>query len=322
MLQEIKTMRTARTRRNRFYQAGALLLAATLYVLPISTFASSPKPIYTPRVTFDRAWIDYGVTQGGKLGMTIHTKFTLYELKGVDTQVRIKFQDSQGNDLKDNNKSFYTENGNVAVFGDLKPGYDPAEYSDFQIFMPYSEFDITRAGKYNLKMDIDLIYENGTLIQHMSFYDFEYSRNEPATSGTTPVSTTGSVTATFDSVWIDYNVTEKGELGMRIHTKFSVNNMKGKDGSLRIYFQKADGTSLKSSDGNYESKLGNVAAFTDIKPGYDVTDYKDLATFMPYSEMHLGPGKYNLKLDVDVIDDDGELIKHLTFFEFSYTKNN
>ena len=314
-------MKTARARRDRSYRFGALLLAAALYLVPLTAFASGSTPVYAPSAKFDRAWVDYGVTQAGKLGMTIHLKFTVYELKGVDTQIRIKFQDSQSNDLKDNNKSFYTENGNVAVFSDLKPGYDPAEYSDLQVFMPYSEFDITRAGKYNLKMDIDLVYENGTLIQHMSYYDFEYSRAD-STPSNSNTGNSSAITATFDSVWIDYNVTEKGQLGMRIHTKFSVNNMKAQDGSLRIYFQKSDGTSLKSSDGNFESKLGNVAAFNDIKPGYDVTDYKDLATFMPYSELHLGPGKYNLKMDIDVIDDAGELIKHLTLYDFTYTKNN
>lgn len=315
-------MKTARTRRNKLVRVSSLVLVAALNLMPLSTFASEALPTVAPSAKFDRAWVDYGVTQGGKLGMTIHVKFTVYELKGADTQVRVKFQDSQSNELKDNNKSFYTENGNVAVFGDLKPGYDPAEYSDFQIFMPYSEFDITRPGKYNLKMDLDLIYENGTLIQHMSFYDFEYSRNEPTLTNTTTSTTSTGITATFDSVWIDYNITEKGELGMRIHTKFSVTNMKAKDGSLRIYFQKSDGTALKSADGNYESKLGNVAAFTDIKPGYDTTDYKDLATFMPYGELHLGPGKHNLKMDVDLIDNDGNLVKHLTFYDFVYTKNN
>src|ERR1043165_2274347 len=72
-LQEIRKMKIARTRRNTFYQAGAFLLAATLYLVPVSTFASGPAPIYTPSAKFDRAWVDYGVTQGGKLGMTIHT---------------------------------------------------------------------------------------------------------------------------------------------------------------------------------------------------------------------------------------------------------
>lgn len=306
--------------RNGFMQYGVLFLAACLYLTPISVLATGPTTVFKPNARFDRAWVDYGVTQSGKLGMNIHLKFSVYELKGVDTQVRIKFQDSQGNDLKDTNKSFYTENGNVAVFSDLRPGYDSTDYNDLQIFMPYSEFDITRSGKYNLKMDIDLIYESGVLIQHMSYYDFEYSRGE--TTSTNSTTSSGEITARFDSVWIDYNVTEKGQYGMRIHTKFSVDNMKNMDGSLRIYFQKSDGTSLKSSDGNFESTLGNVAAFNDIRPGYDITDYKDLATFMPYSELHLGPGKHNLKLDIDLIDDEGNLLQHLTFYEFVYTKNN
>jgi hypothetical protein len=313
-------MNTARTWRKACLRLGTLLFAVCLYLTPLSAFAGGRPNFVKPSAKFDRAWIDYGVTQSSRLGMNIHLKFSVYELKGVDTQIRIKFQDSQGTDLKDSNKSFYTENGNVAVFGDLKPGYDSTDYSDLQIFMPYSELDITRAGKYNLKMDIDLIYESGVLIQHLSFYDFEYSRGESTSN--TPDTKTSGITAKFDSVWIDYNVTEKGSLGMRIHTKFSVNNMKNTDGSLRIYFQKADGTSLKSSDGNFESTLGNVAAFNDIRPGFDVTDYKDLATFMPYSELHLGPGKHNLKMDIDVIDDDGNLIQHLTFYEFVYTKNN
>jgi hypothetical protein len=308
-------MKIARTRCNRFYQAGAFLLAATLYLIPLTIFASSPAPIYAPSVKFDRAWVDYGVTQGGKLGMNIHVKFTVYELKGVDTQVRIAFQDSQGTNLKDNNKSFYDTNGNVAVYGDLKPGYDPAEYSDFQIFMPYSEFDITKSGKFNLKMDIDLIYVNGTLIQHMSFYDFEFTNNQPTTSP-------NPMSAKFDSVWIDYNITDAGRLGMRIHNKFTVYNMKGVSGYVRIRFEKADGTFLKSSDGNFQDASGEVAAMESIKPGYEPTVYNDFDVFMPYSEMHLGPGKYTLKMDIDVVDNSETLIQHMTFYEFDYSKNN
>lgn len=311
-------MKSVHTSRKRSRLLSPILLAIALLgiAVPPAAFARSlgtepPKP----SARFDRIWIDYDVTQGNRIGMRIHLKFTVYELKGVDTQIRIKFQDSAGNDLKDTNKSFYTENGNVAVFSDLRPGYEPTDYNDLQIFMPYSEFDITRAGKYDLKMDVDLIYETGVLIQHLTFYDFEYSRGGTSTSQ-------NEVSAKFDSVWIDYNVTENGQLGMRIHTKFTVYNMKGIDGALRIYFQRSDGTSLKSSDGNYESELGNVAAFRDIKPGYEPTVYNDLTTFMPYNEFHLGPGKYNLKMDVDLIDEPGNLLQHLTFYEFVYTKNN
>jgi len=55
----------------------------------------------------------------------------------------------------------------------LKPGFDTAVYKDLQFFMPYNEFKLSR-GKYNLKMDADLNYRNGDLIQHLNFYEFEY----------------------------------------------------------------------------------------------------------------------------------------------------
>jgi len=306
----------------RWCMVSTILLAFTFVLTPMSTFAvdKSTTNLFKPSAKFDREWVDYGVTRNGQLGMLIHLKFTVYELKGVDTQVRIKFQDSQGNDLKDTNKSYYTENGNVAVFSDLKPGYEPTDYNDLQVFMPYSEFDITRTGKYNLKMDVDLIYEDGTLIGHLTYYDFEYERNGGGSTNNT--NSPANISAKFDSVWIDYNVTQGGQLGMRIHNKFTVYSMKGVDGAIRIRFEKADGSFLKSSDGSFEDNDGEVAANEEIKPGYEPTVYNDLDTFMPYSELHLGPGKYNLKMDIDLVDGNGDLIQHLTFYDFVYTKNN
>jgi hypothetical protein len=312
-------MKTIKAARNHSFRSGLLPLAFCFLLLPIATLAATSSHVVKPSAKFDREWIDYGVTRNGQLGMLIHLKFTVYELKGVDSQVRIKFQDSQSNDLKDTNKSFYTENGNVAVFDDLKPGYEPTDYNDLQIFMPYSELDITRAGKYNLKMDVDLIYEDGTFIEHLTYYDFEYTRSAP-TSGNTD--NPAGVTAKFDSVWIDYNVTQGGQLGMRIHNKFTVYSMKGINGAVRMRFEKADGTFLKSTDGSFEDNDGEVAANEEIKPGYEPTVYNDLDTFMPYSELHLGPGKYNLKMDVDLVDGSGGLIAHMTYYDLVYTKNN
>jgi hypothetical protein len=297
---------------------AALLIASVQNSFASDTLTNAHR--FAPRGTFDSVTVDYGVTQKGQLGMNIHLKFTLYELKGVDSRIKIRFQDSAGNNLKDTNKNFYSsDDGSVSAFYDMKPGYDPAEYSDAQIFMPYSEFDITRAGTYNLRMDIDLVYEDGTLIQHLNFHEFEYSRKGETTP--TPASS-GNPSATFDRVWVDYDVTSNGQRGLRIHTKFTVTGMKGISGSLRVRFQKADGTYLRSSDGNYEDADGEVAATDSIKPGYDTTVYNDFDVFIPYSEFHLGAGKYDMKMDVDVMDASDGLIQHLTWYDFVYTKNN
>ena len=139
-------------------------------------------------------------------------------------------------------------------------------------------------------------------------------------SSETPETKTSNISAKtkFQKIWVDYNVTEGGEKGMRIHVKFEVTGMEGVDSYLMVYFQKDDGTNLTTGSSLYGSKDGRVAAKKALKPGYNVTVYNDLDTFIPYSEMNLSKGKYNLKMDVDLADDDENLIQHLTFHNFQF----
>jgi hypothetical protein len=126
--------------------------------------------------------------------------------------------------------------------------------------------------------------------------------------------------AKFQKIWVDYNVTEDGEKGMRIHVKFEVTGMEGVDSYLLVYFQKEDGSNLTTGSSVYGSKDGRVVAKKALKPGYDVTVYKDLEVFMPYDELNLDSGKYDLKMDADLADDDENLIQHLGYHEFQYDK--
>ena len=273
--------------------------------------------------TFDRMWIDYNIKQENQSGMLLHTKFTAKSLKSVDCQVRIKFTyDDEQTPLKDNNKKFYTTEGNVAVFRDIKPGYDPAAYEDFQIFMPYEELDLTY-GEYKLKMDVDLIYKNGELVQHLTWYPFVYNKKAPATGTTssTPATPAASTpTATFDRMWVEYDVTEAEKRGMRIHIKYTVSKMKNVKGYLVFFFEKEDGTRLKSYDNVFQSKGNDVALYKSVTPGYDPAVYEDYSAFIPYSELHLTAGTYNLKIDADLIYENGTMIQHLGFKDFKYTK--
>jgi hypothetical protein len=127
--------------------------------------------------------------------------------------------------------------------------------------------------------------------------------------------------AEFEKIWVDYNVRENGRLGMRIHVKFTVYNMKDVDSYLAVYFEKSDGTKLKSTNKKFASKDGQVAVFRSLKPGYVDTVYKDLEVFMPYEELKLGKGKYDLKMDADVIYEKGDLVEHLGYYDFQYEKN-
>jgi hypothetical protein len=261
-----------------------------------------------PTATFQRVWVDYDITEAGKRGMRIHTAFK------VSVYLQIKFQKRDGTALMDKNGAFDHEDGSVAAFRSFKPGYDPAVYEDYEVFMPYDELDLP-AGKYELRMDIDIIYEAGELIEHLTFHNFDFT--QPAK---TPVKTSTGGSATFQRIWVDYDVTEGGKRGMRIHTAFKVFGMKGVDSYLQIKFQRSDGTALMDKNGEFVHEDGSVAAFVKLRPGYDPAVFEDEAIFMPYSELDLTSGKHNLKMDVDVIYEDGGLIGHLTFYEFEYTK--
>ena len=131
-----------------------------------------------------------------------------------------------------------------------------------------------------------------------------------------------NVKVKFDRVWVDYNVTKDGKMGMRVHVKFDVSGMKGVDSNIAVYFQKEDGSNVMGGSGIYRSKDGRLVALQPLKPAYDDTVYTDLEVFVPFDQLNsaLTKGKYNLKMDIDLTDDDQTLLEHLTFHDFQYEK--
>lgn len=136
----------------------------------------------------------------------------------------------------------------------------------------------------------------------------------------TPIPVNKEGKAEIDKIWVDYNVTEGGEKGMRIHVKFTVHDLKDVDSFLAIYFEKENGDKLYTSNKTYRSKDGQVAVFKGLKPAYKDTVYEDSQLFIPYDEFNLDEGKHNLKMDVDVIYENGDMFKHLKYYDFTYTE--
>jgi hypothetical protein len=165
-------------------------------------------------------------------------------------------------------------------------------------------------------MKVDVIHEDGRLIQHLTIYDFDFT--QPAKIA--PIKNTLTPSAAFKKIWVDYDVTETGRRGMRIHTAFKTFGMKGVSSYLQIKFLTRDGKPLMDNNGEFDHVDGSVAAFGVLKPGYDPAVYEDFDIFMPYSELDLPSGRHQLKMKVDVIYEDGRLIQNLTVYDFEYTK--
>ncbi|HEX9960176.1 MAG TPA: hypothetical protein VGB00_04560, partial [Pyrinomonadaceae bacterium] len=216
----------------------------------------------------------------------------------------------------------YTTTGDVTVQRELKIDYDPGVYSDLTVFMPYSELDLS-PGEYDLKMDVDLIYKAGGLIQHLTFENFVFTQPDAEVdeaplppSDNTPT----DQKATVEKVWVDYDIMQNGKRGMLIHVNFTVRGLKGVDSYLAIYFERKNGDKLTNTNPTYASKDGQLAVFKSLKPGFEPTVYEDAQLFLPYEEIKIGKGVFDLKMDIDLIYKNGDLFQHIQFHEFVFRR--
>ncbi|HEY8563712.1 MAG TPA: hypothetical protein VIL74_25260 [Pyrinomonadaceae bacterium] len=275
---------------------------------------NSSKKSFAPSAVFKSCWIDYNVTDGGRKGMRIHVNFEVTGLKGVDAKLVARVQTDDGEFLT-NNSSYSNDEGHLETSFSIKPGYATTVYEDADMFLPYNEIGL-RKGVWNLKLDIDLSYEDGELIKHLTTKEFEYTS---AGGNDAPTKNAGSG-ATVKKVWIDYNVTEGGRKGMRVHVSFEVKDLKGVDAKVVARVQKENEDFLTNTNPAYSNGNDELEISYDIKPGYPVTVYEDATLFLPYGEIVIRKGVWNLKLDIDLNYENGELIQHLDYYDFEFTR--
>lgn len=104
-----------------------------------------------------------------------------------------------------------------------------------------------------------------------------------------------SVSAEFRRSWLELNVYEDGEKGLRIHADFDVNNAYGKTVMLQCFFFDSYGDPLVDSNNLYASYSGQVMTETRFVPKYENSTFTDVTAFIPYSELHLLGGTQDLE---------------------------
>lgn len=285
-----------------------------------ASLSAAGTPTYTgkvaPNAVFDKIWIDYDITENDTKGLKIHLKFTANGMKEMDAFVAVYFEynDEMGGFVKDKNKRMYSTAGDVALYMAIKPAYDPAVYSDLQLFMPYNELDL-EPGEYDLTMDIKVIYKAGGIISPLTKHNFEYTK-----PGSPTINTDTWVNAIFENLWVDYDVTENGQYGMRVHVKCKLVELKDVECYLGLYFEKKTGEKIIGTKTEFRSKTGQLAVYKLLKPAYKESVYSDIQLFIPYSEFNLSKGRHDLKLSADIIYKNGDLIKHLKTHDFWFEK--
>lgn len=132
------------------------------------------------------------------------------------------------------------------------------------------------------------------------------------------------ITGEIDSVTVEHDVYENDVKGMKIHIKFSVQNMKGIQGLCGAYMYYEDGTPLKDTNGSYKTFDGQCAFGKDFTPTYDNSTFNDFIIFVPLKELEAPKGQHNMKFFCAIWDNssgNSTSIAISDYYSFTLTKN-
>jgi hypothetical protein len=121
----------------------------------------------------------------------------------------------------------------------------------------------------------------------------------------------------IEQVWVDHNVFDGARKGMLIHVRFRVKNYQNTQCSVNAYFYYASGERLNDFNNTYATPDGQVAMGMYFTPRDRETIFSDARLFMPYGELHLSPGNYDLKFDIELRTLSGDLIVESEYTSFS-----
>lgn len=179
---------------------------------------------------------------------------------------------------------------------------------------PYSWGHLTRNGNtLTLRVDENTEREERTDFIKLSAADKEVRIN---------ITQEGArkITGEIEDITVDHNVFENGVKGMKIHIKFTVQKMKGIQGTCAVYMYYEDGTPLKDTNGSYRTTDGQCAFAKNFTPSYDDSIFNDFVIFVPLTELEAGKGVHNMKF-LCMILENNQSIALSDYYSFTLTKN-
>lgn len=124
----------------------------------------------------------------------------------------------------------------------------------------------------------------------------------------------------FIEVSVEHNYTEDNKKGMRITLDFNINYAKDVENQVVAYFSDDEGNPLLSSDGDFQTASGKVAVFKNFTPQYDKTKFTDVGLFIPYEELGLPEGEFNIEFSLSVWHNKKTVIFESGSYYFRYRK--
>jgi hypothetical protein len=244
---------------------------------------------------FRRITVEHNVMKDGVKGMNLLLDFSVKGMKGKKGRCSVYFYDKDGNKLKDKNNQYNTTDGQISVGRDIEPGYEESWYTDFTLFMPYSELELSpgiHELKYHCRVWDRSVQPNKSLLRSDTY---EFKLKKGANGAADEGSTVNPITGQIKDITVEHNFVKDGVKGMKILVDFEVQHMRGTDGSCDVYFYLKNGDPVKGKNSEYQTQKGTLTTSVAINPRYKESYYTDFELFVPYREFDLESGKYDLK---------------------------
>lgn len=155
--------------------------------------------------------------------------------------------------------------------------------------------------------------------------------SEPPTATTAPTETDSPTTTPppaartsagrIKDIRVDFDVVQLGMTGMLIHVEFEVDGLENVPCAIGAYFYTKAGERLNDQNGEFASEGNQVIVSQDFTPVYPSANFSDFELFMPYAELELPDGDYELKFMVTIWDMAAvEQVASSPYFGFSYSQ--
>lgn len=128
--------------------------------------------------------------------------------------------------------------------------------------------------------------------------------------------------AIVENVWVQHDVQgQDGSLGMVVNARLNLTGYQGVPFSAWAAFGFDGAAGIPDVDGLYTSPEGQVASTAQFTPEYESTLFEAFQIFLPYSQLHLAPGQYQLNVLIALWDmQNGEFVTVSEPVPFSYTQ--
>ena len=122
----------------------------------------------------------------------------------------------------------------------------------------------------------------------------------------------------INSVWHEEKI-EWLNKGMKIHVSFDAYGLKGHTLQVAAFFNWANGAKIFDYDGLYRATDGQVCVWGNGSATYDTSSWSDFDLFIPFMQLHMNRGQWNLKYQIQIFDKTtGQCLAQSEFIDFQY----